>query len=1132
MTRVAISPLGAPTRITDPLGRVTTVAHHPVFLGLTESTTAPNGYTTRANYDARGNAVELRADPVPGLFSTPAVTTVQYHPVWDLPTQITSPVGVTETRTYQSTQPLLQSVRTGPTTERQQIFSYCTGPDCPTGLLKSIARRDQVTWQQVWHPCPDGSITCEESMVPDSIAITTPGAVLQTVTYDARGNAIATETNGGKRQEMERDAIGRITRRRELVGLNATQTAWRVTTDSLDLRDLLIERRSSIPGYADSLRVENVYDVAGATVAVRRIAMPDRNSIGLLTDTTIYDAIGRVIAQRGPGNDTVSGVVRTYYDPNGNADSVRTARGHVIRMQHDALDRLTLRMLPPVTYALDSSGLAASARILGPDASLTYPDPTPGWGLSLNERFTLPGDTVRFHYDLHSGQVDTATNRHARVTRSYYANGQLAGEIQSMRPYAGGGYEREYSLHHTYDAAGRLTQLAQPLATFAYSYDPTYGELASVRAGGGDTVSFAYDSLGRVFRKTAGNAYQDYLRTLDGEALVEYVRTLGATPTRPWPHLNGQIRQTTAAYSIDGKVLSLAGGGEARTNMTNTYTALGALGSSIYGAWLPFAHGGLTDSTRTGLLVDALANTSQSIATVVREGYVTTQSPIPFSLGSDPFRGYRSTATTATHFVYAGDGTGRLLQKWTEVSGDTAPQTNYRYDVAGNTVSIRTPIRQGSGSAFNPSVAGEDRLMYYDAEDRLRVTEARRTDLPNTGTTVLRLIQRDEAWYDPFGRRIQLASRRRCYPNDTDLASVPCLEAHVQRTVWAGAQEVYEERVPLNPAYATPAIAPGDAAWAQVPVLPVATFANGYFDPNPFFGAVAYGYATTLDQPVMVVRAGYRDYWDLRPQYYGPHPTQHALYAPPAFTMYPHWNLQGYANLGTARDGGQYHCGSGDCTFAATWGMTWSPFDPEFSRRGAWMGSLLEDKRDGNGLLYRRNRYVDPQSGRFTQQDPIGIAGGLNLYGFANGDPVNYADPFGLKCEARSSEHVVCTNITEDDLTAVGDFLRGDSSDESSADRVAAGQPRYHGMLWRPRQGQEECPSHILEQFSGHHGEEVWDLVAAGKRRWSWKKLTFLQSYGGTWASARTGWQTQGASGTAYCWKGFGIFQTPLPPGW
>ena len=44
-----------------------------------------------------------------------------------------------------------------------------------------------------------------------------------------------------------------------------------------------------------------------------------------------------------------------------------------------------------------------------------------------------------------------------------------------------------------------------------------------------------------------------------------------------------------------------------------------------------------------------------------------------------------------------------------------------------------------------------------------------------------------------------------------------------------------------------------------------------------------------------------------------------------------------------------------------------------------------------------RNRYYDPASGRFTQEDPIGLEGGLNLYGFANGDPVNFSDPFGLK---------------------------------------------------------------------------------------------------------------------------------------
>ena len=61
-----------------------------------------------------------------------------------------------------------------------------------------------------------------------------------------------------------------------------------------------------------------------------------------------------------------------------------------------------------------------------------------------------------------------------------------------------------------------------------------------------------------------------------------------------------------------------------------------------------------------------------------------------------------------------------------------------------------------------------------------------------------------------------------------------------------------------------------------------------------------------------------------------------------------------------------------------------------------WLGTVLEDRQDASGLLYRRNRYYSPEQGRFISEDPIGLAGGLNLYGFAEGDPVNYSDPFGL----------------------------------------------------------------------------------------------------------------------------------------
>jgi RHS repeat-associated protein len=48
------------------------------------------------------------------------------------------------------------------------------------------------------------------------------------------------------------------------------------------------------------------------------------------------------------------------------------------------------------------------------------------------------------------------------------------------------------------------------------------------------------------------------------------------------------------------------------------------------------------------------------------------------------------------------------------------------------------------------------------------------------------------------------------------------------------------------------------------------------------------------------------------------------------------------------------------------------------------------------GFTYLRNRWYDPQTGRFLTQDPIGLAGGVNLYAYAGNNPVMFSDPFGL----------------------------------------------------------------------------------------------------------------------------------------
>ncbi len=42
-----------------------------------------------------------------------------------------------------------------------------------------------------------------------------------------------------------------------------------------------------------------------------------------------------------------------------------------------------------------------------------------------------------------------------------------------------------------------------------------------------------------------------------------------------------------------------------------------------------------------------------------------------------------------------------------------------------------------------------------------------------------------------------------------------------------------------------------------------------------------------------------------------------------------------------------------------------------------------------------RTRYYAPSLGRFVSRDPIGFAGGINLYAYCYGDPINYWDPSG-----------------------------------------------------------------------------------------------------------------------------------------
>jgi len=840
----------------------------------------------------------------------------------------------------------------------------------PSGVTTTMAY-DTSTGNRLWQQIGSDAARRDTFRYNNSFKLLSATLLPQTpadsIDYDVRGNVAATRTPKGFWTSYYKDALGRDTL--VVTPIDSTDKAHGSALDStsrlrqrvvytvLD-QDSLTESIAP-PNRAQTVRVTKLHDAGGNLTSLARVGLPDTFGVGTITTQWRYDVANRRTVEVAADGQVDS----TDYDPAGNAVVLVTRRKQpisgthlTIRMRYDALNRLVQRVTDSVAYPRDSLGVAIyMSRSPSLNRGFPYYPNNPQNG------YTVFADTARFAYTILGGD-SAADNRDALVRRSYYPNGALQAETLNVRTLAELGAGGTFDLHtyvttYRYDRDGRRTVLKYPTQlapslkdSTRFTYDATTGALADVWDPLENHFTYHYNLRGEMdtlrYASAPGGVFEARAYNEDG-ALVRHI-------------VSGNRRDASFKYDARQKVRWSGNQFGTKDTLTAAYSGLGYLLNSRLKGWGQT----LSGDTGTALAIDTLSY--DALGNLIRTHSIQTRT-------SFQWHGSTTDSSSTNRLNYYAAGTGRLnsVDDYVKSNVDTLV-----YDSAGSTKQMWQKL-VGRGGL-------ENRLTYYGADGSARAADYRRFDGDPTISPNPNRFVFEEYRYDAYGRRVWVRARRDCdgmNPSPDPRPRGECRTDLVRRTVWDGFQELVEIQQPG-----------GDADSVENDLTPLHRGYPDGIDQNPFNGRVLYTYGAVLDQPLSLVRVGYADTIASTPT-----PQPWFMWQP--FSILPLWNYLGEVDRSLVGAGaplcqvvsGVERCVLGEWPFAWT-ALQISGFAPYF-----WHGTVTENKRDKAQTLYRRYRLYDPLTGRFTQEDPIGLAGGLNLYGFAAGDPVNFSDPYGLR---------------------------------------------------------------------------------------------------------------------------------------